>query len=599
MVAMYSPIVIRAADAFAKGGLVDTARSVASAGRNGDSVLLHVNPEEMEWLRAAWGEPTTNPDTGLPEYFKMRDVIRKVLPFATAALPVLFPGVGAAIGSTILPSASPLVAGALGNAVVGGASGLISGGGGEGAARGALTSGVLSAITGLAGDRMNGSKETSPAPEASEKPSWLRRNALPVGAGVLGALALGGSRSASTPTYSAPALPSSFTEPLPVLESDRELESNEDYDNIDWTTYGERAPRSFFRNNYLPRDDDEMPTTGFADGGSVSFDAPDFSGYDTSSIDASGGVEGGLAGTGYDAGATADSPSIAPQAVDFSVPVGMAVPATQATSPGRGGILGYIQEAMRDAARNPVRTGVDVLTAMSPLAIPNAIAKGLTGNSVGSLVTSLGRGVGDAIGLNEDPDAKAAEMGYTGPTGWADAMPTNYGYAPTNEVGIADSVSYDSTQDNGPQKQGEYAQGDGSGSLQPVGALQNAPLSYISRTTRFGDPASYFTYGEGPQKSFYAHGGAAEGDGELSQDPRYFERGSGSGRIDNIPAVLSPKEYVMDAETVALLGDGNPDEGAKKLDEMRSQLRKHKGKALSRGNFSPNARSPLSYIGRS
>lgn len=73
-------------------------------------------------------------------------------------------------------------------------------------------------------------------------------------------------------------------------------------------------------------------------------------------------------------------------------------------------------------------------------------------------------------------------------------------------------------------------------------------------------------------------------------------RGGGSGRDDTIDARLSDGEYVMDAETVAMLGDGSTDEGARRLDSMRAQLRKHKGRALSRGKFSPNAKSPLAYL---
>jgi hypothetical protein len=73
-------------------------------------------------------------------------------------------------------------------------------------------------------------------------------------------------------------------------------------------------------------------------------------------------------------------------------------------------------------------------------------------------------------------------------------------------------------------------------------------------------------------------------------------QGGGSGRDDTIDARLSDGEYIMDAETVAMLGDGSTKEGARKLDEMRSQLRQHKGKALSRGKISPDAKSPLMYL---
>jgi hypothetical protein len=75
-----------------------------------------------------------------------------------------------------------------------------------------------------------------------------------------------------------------------------------------------------------------------------------------------------------------------------------------------------------------------------------------------------------------------------------------------------------------------------------------------------------------------------------------FARGAGSGRDDVIDAKLSDGEYVIDAETVALLGDGSSKEGARRLEEMRKKIRQHKGKTLAKGKFSPNAKSPLAYI---
>lgn len=83
--------------------------------------------------------------------------------------------------------------------------------------------------------------------------------------------------------------------------------------------------------------------------------------------------------------------------------------------------------------------------------------------------------------------------------------------------------------------------------------------------------------------------------GALSAVAR-FAQGAGSGRADTIDAKLSDGEYVIDAETVAMLGDGSNKEGAKRLDAMRGSIRSHKGKALAKGKFSPNAKSPLSYL---
>jgi hypothetical protein len=88
--------------------------------------------------------------------------------------------------------------------------------------------------------------------------------------------------------------------------------------------------------------------------------------------------------------------------------------------------------------------------------------------------------------------------------------------------------------------------------------------------------------------------GMAQG-GALSAVAR-FARGAGTGRSDEIDAKLSDGEYVMDAETVAMLGDGSSKAGAQRLDKMREAVRAHKGKALSKGKFSPDAKSPLAYL---
>jgi hypothetical protein len=86
----------------------------------------------------------------------------------------------------------------------------------------------------------------------------------------------------------------------------------------------------------------------------------------------------------------------------------------------------------------------------------------------------------------------------------------------------------------------------------------------------------------------YAKGG--------SKSSRYVD-GPGSGREDKIPALLSDGEYVIDAETLALLGDGSTKEGARRMDKFRAKIRQHKGRALSRGRISPNAKSPEKYMG--
>lgn len=67
------------------------------------------------------------------------------------------------------------------------------------------------------------------------------------------------------------------------------------------------------------------------------------------------------------------------------------------------------------------------------------------------------------------------------------------------------------------------------------------------------------------------------------------------GQADVVEAKLSGGEYVMDADSVAALGDGNTNAGAQVLDKMRENLRKHKRSAPS-NKIPPKAKSPLEYM---
>ena len=127
-----------------------------------------------------------------------------------------------------------------------------------------------------------------------------------------------------------------------------------------------------------------------------------------------------------------------------------------------------------------------------------------------------------------------------------------------------------------------------------AGAQKAANDENMSLTAYLNQPGNYekFASGAPPVASptaFVAQGGTLNQISNLA-------RGSGSGRDDTINARLSDGEYVMDAETVALLGDGSNSEGARRLDQMRKEIRAQKGKSLAKGKFSPDAKSPLAYL---
>lgn len=71
--------------------------------------------------------------------------------------------------------------------------------------------------------------------------------------------------------------------------------------------------------------------------------------------------------------------------------------------------------------------------------------------------------------------------------------------------------------------------------------------------------------------------------------------GPGTGQSDDIPTMLADGEYVIDADTVAQLGDGSSKAGAQVLDRFREEIRKHKRSAPV-DKIPPKAKSPLEYL---
>lgn len=152
--------------------------------------------------------------------------------------------------------------------------------------------------------------------------------------------------------------------------------------------------------------------------------------------------------------------------------------------------------------------------------------------------------------------------------------------------------------------QGGYISNEGS-MKRPMGGL-----SVLNPQPNLDDSRSYYRYGKPrprqpipqpqmmqPSPLQQARGGGIGFGYNGGGSPSELVRGPGSGRSDDIPAQLSDGEYIMDAETVALLGDGSTDEGARRLDELRKRLRMHKGKQLSKGKFSSAAKKPEQYLG--
>lgn len=148
---------------FAKGGVASLrpmAQAMADAGRNGDTMVAHISPIEAQILRRIGGSGTTNPTTGMPEFFlkklfkKIGKTVKKFanttigkIVIGTALFMVAGPAATALFGST----AAPALVAATQGFVAGAGSSLIAGGNLKDSLKagaiGAVTAGAVSGVT--------------------------------------------------------------------------------------------------------------------------------------------------------------------------------------------------------------------------------------------------------------------------------------------------------------------------------------------------------------------------------------------------------------------------------------------------------------------
>lgn len=157
--------------------------------------------------------------------------------------------------------------------------------------------------------------------------------------------------------------------------------------------------------------------------------------------------------------------------------------------------------------------------------------------------------------------------------------------------------------------------------------ITQSPLGSIGSPSNMpgGAPMSlqdWYTYGSRPEATFFnnnsvplaqatgvaqgiAHGGQPRGALDALHDQPEFDstlenhvEGPGDGTSDDIPAQLSDGEYVMDANTVSMLGNGSNKAGAQRLDQLRENLRKHAAKPMSKGKQFMKAKPPEKYLPR-
>lgn len=537
-------------EGYARGGLSVAARKLADMGRNGDTELAHVTRGEAAMLRRAGGSGTINPNTGLREYFKLKKLkLGKILAaVAPVALSFIAPGIGTAIGGAISSSLGlGLAAGGVGQSILGsaalGAGFGALGGGAKGALTGAVTGGLGAGLGGELGQLAG-----LTGPMANVAGSSLISAGL---AGATGRNPLSGALRGA------------------VGAGVGELAGG----------FGQQVT------GMGPGAGNEGLGRGITAAG-AGFGTALAGGMDPRAAAIAGGL------SGLAAGMIAPRPS---QAVvqNLSGEVPLATPVqqpdgTMAPAPGSRGVMPDGRPGTYQL--NPQTGMIDIRPAQG------AYGFNPQTNRVEFQPQQQQPGVMDAIrtaiGMPATTPATGATGGQQGGGGFGSLLGGNMAPLLVGGALLA-------------------GQSGGSQPPPPPGATRNltpAQQEYLNRPSitwdwerlqrdaaTSGTSLDQFIATNWPRVTSGEYNVQRMAEGGLSAVSR-FVRGGGTGRSDEIPAKLSDGEYVIDAETVAMLGDGSGKAGARRLDEMREKIRQHKGKILAKGKFSPNAKSPLTYL---
>ena len=553
----------------AKGGSVrDAAETTRRAGRGDDSMMLHVSPDEYDVIEKMWGKAEINPNTGIGEYGFLSKVWKKVKKtvkriaksqifqiVAPIALSIFVPGLGAAIGGVLTGGGTGAIASAVGNAVVQG--GLSAAGGGdfvEGAIKGAVSGGLGEVAGGAIKDI---------APGITDQTANVLGASLASGAGaeltggdfVTGAIAGGMQAGVIDPMMEG------------IAGKGQEMLGLEDPGEGGGIFARKQTPLSAVASGEAMYD----PVSGaYIQPGDIT---PEMVAANQASMGVPGGAE--AAATAAGAAPVAD-PTVTPgkegpNLMDYAIPALL----------GAGALTGGSYE---EGAPPEQPAWMN-----EPLPIYESEREFIGPSDPGAYYQYGQQGApqsGEQLFITPDP--------FAGETG----TPTMaQGPGPAGGLGGSDPISRMIAA-------GQVVPG----AMVGPGAGAQLPQAGYTQDPNTGDwmpPAPELGQGLPQARGGYQRGGEYDYWSQNADVPRAapsvaasgrYVKGEGTGRSDDIPARLSDGEYVMDSESVALLGDGSGDAGAKRLDEMRRNLRKHKSEKLSEGGFSHKAKQPHQYM---
>ena len=604
------------------GALSAAARKVQSAGFGEDKILVHINPSEYAELIRKHGPVTYNDETGLPQlgFFKSLGKVLKIA--APLILAVALPGLGTAIGGAMLGAgASAAAASALGGAILGAGTGFVTSGGKlKGAVMGGVAGGFGGYLQGASG--MGGLTPTEYGKLTFAQKAMVGNNLGFLGAtdpskAVIGARVPDlSAKFLSDPKYfpNAAAAPAAAAPPsfLDSIIGKSRLTSSVLNPAMKGLPALLTSPAGIMAGGYLIDALGNKKATGTGTGTGQPINYPLAPGQTKpySSVPGPNIVA-----------PTLQQMAAVPQSQDVQLPDGRIVPASYL----QNGILNFTgQQNDYTQSSNPVfaRTGglaqvkryedggtvtpAPFIPTRRVLTSPELQAQGMDYEHFGEKPRPVGMQsfytpyTTAPVAPTPLPPV-APVVTPTAPV----VTPPNYGEGDTDStyggrvpVGPTTTDQYGTTRDSqgtvfsanvDTSKYWDPTTGKYLGNwpgidkyLREQEAARNPTVTPSTSEPGYFDP-NYFDNAVEVKKG-----------GALSQVSRYVS-GDGDGQADKIPAMLSDGEYVMDAESVSALGNGSSEAGAKRLDEFRMNLRKHKRSAPI-GKIPPKTKKLNKYM---
>jgi hypothetical protein len=219
-----------------------------------------------------------------------------------------------------------------------------------------------------------------------------------------------------------------------------------------------------------------------------------------------------------------------------------------------------------------------------------------TPRSLVSGLTPFGGGTGIELGADEDADNAAVAPSATSNLDLFNAT-GNMSWAPQTKIGgLGAAGKYIN------QEQDTYYMDPVQAKREEAMKDKESGFGWDTGDSQMEDQSSgYYEYQpeDFSDQSYFAEGGYVPG-----HNPEFFSeggmgnryvKGDGDGTSDSVPAMLASGEFVIPADVVSGLGNGDNDAGAHVLDEFMKAIRSHK-RAADPSELPEDSKGPLAYL---